>query len=89
MVYEDLRDDEARELSLLVKRYLGGDADMEQLPTDSLKRIRETYKAARSVYQATMAELRGQAEQHRASLSSIGGPRQVGQPPEKERCQWA
>lgn len=49
MSYDDLSDSEVRELQSVVARFLSGTADLEELPTDSLKRIRETYKAMRAV----------------------------------------
>jgi kinesin family protein 6/9 len=37
--YDDLSDDELRELHATARRFLAGDADVEELPADSLKRV--------------------------------------------------
>ena len=39
-----MSDSEVRELNALAKRFLTGSADIEELPSDSLKAIREAYK---------------------------------------------
>ncbi|KAF8058116.1 KLP1 [Scenedesmus sp. PABB004] len=49
IVYEDLSPGEQAELQQLVSRYLAGAAELDELPTESLKRIRETYKAFKAV----------------------------------------
>ena len=45
--YDDMSDSEVRELNALAKRFLTGGADIEELPSDSLKAIREAYKQVR------------------------------------------
>lgn len=47
--YEDLSEGEQLELQQLVLRYLNGSAQLDELPMDSLKRIKETYKAFKAV----------------------------------------
>ena len=42
--YDDMSDAEVRELNALARRFLNGSADIEELPSNSLKSIRETYK---------------------------------------------
>eukprot|EP00775_Hariotina_reticulata_P005321 gene5321-5556_t len=49
VVYDDLSEREQLDLQQLVARYLTGAADLEELPIDSLKRIKETYKAFKAV----------------------------------------
>ena len=47
--YDDLSQAEVAELVLLVRRYIEGAAELEELPIDSIKRIKETYKAFKAV----------------------------------------
>ena len=47
--YDDLSQAEVAELLVLVRRYVDGMADIEELPIDSIKRIRETYKTFKAV----------------------------------------
>jgi hypothetical protein len=47
--YDDLSQAEVGELLLLVRRYLEGSADIEELPIDSIKRIKETYRTFKAV----------------------------------------
>lgn len=60
---------------------LQGDTDLEALPTDSLKRVRETYKMMRSVHSSMRSELAAQLEAHRRSsgngLAQVGGAQEV------------
>jgi len=42
--YDDMSDAEVRELNALARRFLNGSADIEELPSDTLKSIREAYK---------------------------------------------
>ena len=45
--YDDLSDAEVRELNALARRFLNGQAEVEELPSDTIKSIREMYKQAR------------------------------------------
>jgi kinesin family protein 6/9 len=72
IVYEDISDGERLELQQLVLRYLSGSAELDQLPTDSLKRIRETYKAFKAV-SSSWAEAAAQGDPARASNHSAPG----------------
>jgi len=47
--YDDLSQAEVAELLVLVRRFVDGTADIEELPIDSIKRLRETYKAFKGV----------------------------------------
>ncbi len=47
--YDDLSDAEVRELNALAKRFLGGTADIEELPCDTVRTIREMYKQVRRI----------------------------------------
>ncbi|GLC42055.1 Kinesin heavy chain [Pleodorina starrii] len=58
--YDDLTDDELRDLHATARRFLNGEAEPEELPTDSLKRVREAYKALRSVHAALRGEMAAQ-----------------------------
>ena len=51
IAYEDLSVAELHELQELVKRFLKGGLDVDELPFESLKNIRQTYMAMRDVYQ--------------------------------------
>eukprot|EP00879_Flechtneria_rotunda_P027678 GHRR01029659.1.p1 GENE.GHRR01029659.1~~GHRR01029659.1.p1 ORF type:complete len:728 (+),score=322.72 GHRR01029659.1:391-2574(+) len=76
VVYEDLSAGEQLELQHLVTRYLSGTAELDELPVDSLKHIRETYKAFRVVAGAwATAAATGHAgpQQNAASLSGGQG----------------
>ncbi|GIL58915.1 hypothetical protein Vafri_13928 [Volvox africanus] len=55
--YDDLTDDELRELHGTARRFLQGQAEPEELPADSLKRVREAYKALRAVHIALKSEM--------------------------------
>ncbi|KAK9806270.1 hypothetical protein WJX72_007966 [[Myrmecia] bisecta] len=55
--YGDLSDAELRELALLVKRFLSGEADVDELPADTLKRVKETFGQMQLAYQALRSEL--------------------------------
>lgn len=55
--YEDLTESELRDLNQLCRKFLQGDADVEHLPTDTLKSIKETYKQMRLVFQSVKSEL--------------------------------
>ncbi|GIM16156.1 hypothetical protein Vretimale_18808 [Volvox reticuliferus] len=55
--YDDLTDDELRELHATARRFLQGQAEPEELPADSLKRVREAYKALRAVHTALRSEM--------------------------------
>ena len=57
---------------------LQGDADVEELPADSMKRIRETYKQCRAVYQAMRLELAERSKQEVETLrASVTGGAKV------------
>ncbi|KAG2485910.1 hypothetical protein HYH03_015354 [Edaphochlamys debaryana] len=55
--YDDPSDDELRELHALARRFLAGEAEVEELPVDSIKRVREAFKALRAVHAAVRGEL--------------------------------
>ncbi|KAG2434981.1 hypothetical protein HYH02_011980 [Chlamydomonas schloesseri] len=55
--YDDLTDDELRELHATCRRFLQGEAEPEDLPADSMKRVRETFKALRAVHAAIKADM--------------------------------
>lgn len=57
MSYDDLTDDELRELHATCRRFLHGEAEPEDLPADSMKRVRETFKALRAVHVAIKADM--------------------------------
>jgi kinesin family protein 6/9 len=42
--YDDMSDAEIRELNALAKKFLSGNADVEELPCETVKSIREAYK---------------------------------------------
>lgn len=58
--YADATEAELTELRALLQRYLDGDADLHEIPTDSLKRIRETFGAFRLLYHNLKTMLEGQ-----------------------------
>ncbi|CAG9464407.1 unnamed protein product [Pedinophyceae sp. YPF-701] len=47
--YDDLSDAELRDLRSLINRFVKGEVSDEALPTDTLKRVRETYRMFREV----------------------------------------
>ncbi|EFJ50296.1 Kif9 type kinesin [Volvox carteri f. nagariensis] len=55
--YDDLTDDELRDLHATARRFLAGEADAEELPADSIKRVREAYKALRAAHAAMKSEM--------------------------------
>ncbi|KAF5841849.1 kinesin-like protein [Dunaliella salina] len=80
--YDDLSDIEIREMNQLAKDFLQGRAEVDQLPTESIKRIKECYKQMRAVYSAAGAELQQQLESAEASLQRNGAqPRMSGSVP--------
>eukprot|EP00798_Chlamydomonas_sp_ICE-L_P026444 gene26444-17543_t len=73
VVYDDLTDAEIRELNQLAKKYLEGSEEMEQLPTESLKKIRETYKQMRNVFQSVTFELKEQMNNQGVAAAAKAG----------------
>ncbi|GAX79184.1 hypothetical protein CEUSTIGMA_g6624.t1 [Chlamydomonas eustigma] len=67
--YDDMSDAEVRELNALAKKFLSGNTDVEELPCETVKSIREAYKQMRAVYQAVSTDLR---EQLQRSMSGLG-----------------
>lgn len=63
--YDDLSDAEVRELNALARRFLNGQAEVEELPSDTIKSIREMYKQARG--EPGLIGRLGQAKQAGAS----------------------
>jgi hypothetical protein len=47
--YDDLSEAEQQELQQLVGRFLSGQVELEALPIDSIKHIRDTYKAFKAI----------------------------------------
>ncbi|GFR47649.1 hypothetical protein Agub_g9392 [Astrephomene gubernaculifera] len=70
--YDDPTDDELRELHSTARRFLAGEADVEELPADSLKRVREAFKALRAVHAAVKGELGGQLAAMRRAATEEG-----------------
>ncbi|KAJ9506575.1 hypothetical protein QJQ45_018998 [Haematococcus lacustris] len=58
--YDDLSEADLKDLQALANSFLQGEVDVEQLPCDSVKRIRECYKALRLMAQAAQAALHTQ-----------------------------
>lgn len=51
--YNDLTDAEVADLRALVRQFLeGGGGGLDQLPCDTLKQVKETYKQMHLAYQA-------------------------------------
>lgn len=65
VAYGDMTDSEMRDLASLVMRFMKGDADVDELPVDTLKHIRETYKAMRNVYQQLRVDMEEQLRNQR------------------------
>lgn len=55
--YDDLSDADVADLQALVKRFLDGDAEESELPTDTLKRIKEVYRQFRNVHMTVKGQL--------------------------------
>jgi len=55
--YEDLNDQEQMELMALCKRFLEGGVDVEELPQDTMKLVRECFKQMRNVYQSMQSQM--------------------------------
>lgn len=72
--YDDLTDDEQRELHATARRFLAGEADVEELPADSLKRVREAFRALRAVHVAVRGELGQQVATLRRVTEEGRGP---------------
>mmetsp|Transcript_11616 Transcript_11616/g.31666 ORF Transcript_11616/g.31666 Transcript_11616/m.31666 type:complete len:760 (+) Transcript_11616:247-2526(+) len=70
--YDDLSDIEIREMNQLAKDFLQGRVEVEQLPTESIKRIKECYKQMRAAYSAAGAELQLKLQSAEASLQRNG-----------------
>ncbi len=73
MSYDDLTDDELRELHGTARRFLAGEAEPEELPTESIKRVREAYKALRAVHAAMRAEMAQQMAAIQRATEDGGG----------------
>ncbi|KXZ54349.1 hypothetical protein GPECTOR_5g430 [Gonium pectorale] len=71
--YDDLTDDELRDLHVTARRFLAGEAEPEELPADSLKRVREAFKALRSVHAAIKGEMAAQMNTLRRSTQEGEG----------------
>lgn len=63
VAYEDPTDAEVMELNALARRFLSGSADLEELPCDTLKRIKETYRQMRAVFQSYSADVEAKLKQ--------------------------
>ncbi|GBF92163.1 kinesin [Raphidocelis subcapitata] len=72
--YDDLSEAEQRELRELVGRYFAGQAGLDELPTDSLKRIRETYRAMRAIATAGGGALGASPAAQLQQAEGRGGP---------------
>ncbi len=51
--YSDLTDAEVSDLKVLVSSFLEGSASVEQLPSQTLKQVKETYRQMQLAYQAS------------------------------------
>jgi hypothetical protein len=49
--YDDLNEQEQIELMALCKKFLDGSREVDDLPQDTMKAVRETFKQMRNVYQ--------------------------------------
>ena len=54
--YSDLTDAEVNELKALVGSFLEGNATVDQLPCQTLKQVKETYRQMQLAYQAAAAQ---------------------------------
>jgi hypothetical protein len=68
--YDDLSEADLQDLQRLAKRYLAGEAEVEELPTDSLKRVRDTYKALKQAASTSHEEIEQQLTAARAAAAS-------------------
>lgn len=55
--YEDYTDMERQELGERVKKFLSGDAEADDLPADSLRQVKETFKQFKVLYLRAMDDL--------------------------------
>ncbi|GMH37608.1 hypothetical protein BSKO_05481 [Bryopsis sp. KO-2023] len=62
--YDDLSGGDLRELNQLVRQFLMGDVDVDELPMDTIKHIKETYRQMRSVHLAARSELEQELNEH-------------------------
>lgn len=51
--YSDLTDAEVNDLRVLVSSFLEGNATVDQLPSQTLKQVKETYRQMQLAYQAS------------------------------------
>lgn len=62
--YDDLSGADLRDLNGLVRRFLDGNADVDELPIDTVKHIKETYRQLRSVHLNLRTELEQTLHDH-------------------------
>ncbi|DBA69401.1 TPA: Kinesin heavy chain [Trebouxia sp. C0005] len=67
--YSDLTDAEVSDLKVLVSSFLEGSASVDQLPSQTLKQVKETYRQMQLVYQASKSSQDTQAQ------GNLGVPR--------------
>jgi hypothetical protein len=67
--YDDLSEAEQQELQQLVARFLAGQVELEALPIDSIKHIRDTYKAFKAIAAAGGFSVGGAADAGAAASS--------------------
>jgi len=60
VTYVDYTDMEKHELNQKVRKYLGGEEDIESLAVDSIKQVNETFKQFKACYSALKVELEEQ-----------------------------
>ena len=80
VAYDDPTDAEVRELNALARRFLSGSADLEELPCDTLKRIKETYRQMRAVFQTYSADVEAKLKEGGGAGGSDPGPLSTGVP---------
>lgn len=51
--YSDLTDAEVSDLKILISNFLEGSATVDQLPSQTLKQVKETYRQMQLTYQAS------------------------------------
>lgn len=59
--YSDLTDAEVNDLRALVSSFLEGNATVDQLPSQTLKQVKETYRQMQLAYQAAKSSQVGHA----------------------------
>ena len=73
--YSDFSDAEVREVYVLAREFLEGEKSVDQLPLDTLKRIKETFVQCQHVYVALKAAV-PTASDATASPRRVSGPRE-------------